>query len=408
MRDFVLLCVVSALLGCGPDGTARMTPSQTQPEAGDGSSAIRADGGGAANAGVAVAAAVAADASVGADAGIGADACAGAFDAGVLDAGLVDLLPPLDATTPPPHDAAVAQPDLSSPGVACVFPLANCDHNDRNGCETDLTSDANHCGACGTVCPKAQPDCVAGACSATARRVDIGEILRTCPQSDPEYAQIRRDFQLRSNGVVIGDVPCTEPPSAMPLDQYSDELITLQALRAIYYMDFSSAPLPWTNGANLYQWMKSKIGGIDLFDHDPSVAAYCCNLYDGRFFIAIGRADDLNRDFDRRWVGLSGRIALYGHEVRHVDGFSHVSCCGSGSCDQTYDENNLSPYGIQYWLNEKWLTGEVNVGYSCLPPPEVQETAAEELQFCNFIGYDFCDTKPPLVTMPAEPGGTCR
>ncbi len=48
------------------------------------------------------------------------------------------------------------------------------------------------------------------------------------------------------------------------------------------------------------------------------------------------------------------------------------------------------------------------VGYSCLPPLEVQETAAEELRFCNSIRFVFCDAKPPLVTMPAEPGGTCR
>ena len=50
----------------------------------------------------------------------------------------------------------------------------------------------------------------------------------------------------------------------MALSQYTDELIVLQGLRTIYYMDLGrSGHLPWTAGT-LYGWMKSKIGGINI------------------------------------------------------------------------------------------------------------------------------------------------
>jgi RHS repeat-associated protein len=49
---------------------------------------------------------------------------------------------------------------------ACAPGYGDCDGDDHNGCETDLTSNAADCGACGNVCslPNATSDCVAGAC----------------------------------------------------------------------------------------------------------------------------------------------------------------------------------------------------------------------------------------------------
>ncbi len=234
---------------------------------------------------------------------------------------------------------------------------------------------------------------------------DLAGFLDTCPNADPAYAQIRSDFKLRREGVLVGDVPCSGPISSLPLSQYTDELIVLQGLRTIYYMDRGrSGHLPWTSGT-LYDWMVSKIDGIDI----RAGGSYCCEDFGGETYIVVGQQDDFNRDFDRTWRGISGNIGLYVHETRHVDGFPHVSGCGiANGCDQTYDESNLSPYGIQWWLNANWLSGYIHVGFSCLDPSEVLETANWHLGAANSSRDRFVDTKPPLLTMPAQPGGPCE
>jgi hypothetical protein len=153
--------------------------------------------------------------------------------------------------------------------------------------------------------------------------------------------------------------------------------------------------------------MKSKMAGIDI--SDTSGGSACCEMLDGKLFFILQAQDDFNRDFDRGWSGISGNIALYAHELRHVDGFPHVSCCGiPGGCDQTYDETNLSPYGIQWWLNAHWLTGDLYVGFSCLDPSQVADIAAWHLSATGVFRDRFCDNKPPLLTEPAMPGGECR
>ncbi|MBK8255919.1 MAG: hypothetical protein IPK82_25040 [Polyangiaceae bacterium] len=51
--------------------------------------------------------------------------------------------------------------------ASCDMPFANCDNNPANGCEINLTSNANNCGGCGNVCnlPNAVPACAAGMCA---------------------------------------------------------------------------------------------------------------------------------------------------------------------------------------------------------------------------------------------------
>src|SRR5262249_39299624 len=58
--------------------------------------------------------------------------------------------------------------------------------------------------------------------------IDIGPLLSTCPQHDPVYSQIRSDFQIRRNGVLVQEIPCSEPISQLPTSQYTDELIVVQ------------------------------------------------------------------------------------------------------------------------------------------------------------------------------------
>jgi hypothetical protein len=235
---------------------------------------------------------------------------------------------------------------------------------------------------------------------------NIGVFLSQCPDRDPAYAQIVRDFELRKDGLLVNDAPCTEPIAAMTVAQYTDALIVRQGLRVIYYMDRGqSGHLPWTSGT-LYDWMKSRIGGINIVTGGGS---FCCTQIGSRLFINIGSQNDFNRDFDRLWPGIAGNIDLYAHETRHVDGFPHSSCCGlSGGCDNTFDQTSLSPYGIQWWLNRLWLSGAINVGYECLPRADV---FAATSWFSSALNEQFrtrfCMNQPSVETTPANPGGAC-
>jgi len=49
----------------------------------------------------------------------------------------------------------------------CENGFGNCDDVDGNGCETDTTTDPDHCGACGSDCayPHASGNCTSGSCS---------------------------------------------------------------------------------------------------------------------------------------------------------------------------------------------------------------------------------------------------
>jgi hypothetical protein len=148
--------------------------------------------------------------------------------------------------------------------------------------------------------------------------------------------------------------------------------------------------------------------GIDI--SDTAANSSCYKILDGKRFFTFQAQNDSNRDFDRGWRGISGNIGLFAHELRHVDGFAHVSCCGiPNGCDQTYDETNLSSYGIQWWLEAHWLTGALYVGFSCLEPTHINEIASWHAGTANVAFRDrFRDNKPPVLTRPAVPGGPCR
>jgi hypothetical protein len=247
--------------------------------------------------------------------------------------------------------------------------------------------------------------------SSTSPAIDnIASFLEQCPTNDPMYSQIRSDFEIRREGVVVGDINCSEPVSAMPVAQYTDEVIVAQALRTIYYMDGGrELPYPWTSGS-LYDWMKSKIGGVDI----SANGSYCCTQYNGKWYVVINSQNTWDRDFARQWQGISYRITVLAHETRHVDGYPHVGYCPlfpdqPYGCDQTYDESDLSPYGIEWWLNAKWLSGEIYVGFSCAASSVVTSIANWHLQQANHeYGGRFVDNSPPTLTMPAQPGGPCQ
>ncbi|RPH83099.1 MAG: hypothetical protein EHM75_12395 [Desulfobacteraceae bacterium] len=239
----------------------------------------------------------------------------------------------------------------------------------------------------------------------TASIWNIKAFLNTCPQNDPAYNQIRSDFTIRRNGVVVGNIPCSEPTSAMNIAQYTDELIVLQGLRTIYYMDSGQAGhLPWTPGT-LYQWMKSKIKGFNI--DDAATFNSCCGTIQGGLYVTLIHSDDFNRDFDRAWKGIEGNIGLYAHEVRHLDNFPHANCNGNLN-DLNYNPAALTTFGTQWWLEKSWLNGNINVGYSCLSSIERQDMANWHLSNANSTFRSrFCNTQPPILLFPANPGGPC-
>jgi len=233
-----------------------------------------------------------------------------------------------------------------------------------------------------------------------------------CPQNDPYYPILRRDFQILRDGAPSTQLSCTEPYSKIPAFQITDELTLIQSLRFAYYMDMGrSGHLPWTS-LRLYDWFKSRIAGINIDTRlaPGSVAAFCCSTINGQQFIVVAPiANDLNRQYRQTANGLAAQVMLIAHEVRHSEGsgYSHVSCCGiPGGCDQTYDETNLSAYGIQYYLAKQFLTGSINLGYSC----DQQTSTQLGNQFrglANVYPIRFCDTKPATLPLPPSPGGAC-
>src|SRR5215469_4890644 len=203
---------------------------------------------------------------------------------------------------------------------------------------------------------------------------NLQSFIDSCPQNDPDIMVIRRDFQILRNGKPVGNILCKEPYSKLPTSEVTDELVTIQALRFAYRMDMGrSNYLPWTS-LRLYDWFKSRVAGFTIDTTlTGSTVASCCVMINGGRYITLSPLDDLNRTFRQTPEGLATLIALMAHETRHTDGFRHASCCGQpDSCDQRYDEKNLSPFGIQYYLAKQWLNGGVNLQYSCDPKTRVK------------------------------------
>jgi len=238
---------------------------------------------------------------------------------------------------------------------------------------------------------------------------NIKQFLKICPNNDAAIAQIRADFEIRNQGNLVTTIPCTEPFNEMDPAQMSTELAILQSLRVMYYMDQDrSNYLPWTT-LRLYDWVKSKIAGIDLL---PGGSFSCCTTENGKNIIFGPILDTNSLGYYRDFRGISGGIAVIAHEARHVDGFPHVGCCpvGAGACDQTYDENNLSPYGIQAWLYRNWLTGGINVGMFCEYSNEVRDAMAYFTICAQGYADRFCAAAPPAVpnmTLADTPFGAC-
>ncbi|HUO91342.1 MAG TPA: hypothetical protein VMU22_00390 [Rhizomicrobium sp.] len=265
---------------------------------------------------------------------------------------------------------------------------------------------------------------------------NIQAFLNECPTADPAYGYILQstpisfDFAAVDPQTLATDVAAvcldktTLPQNGGPTLRQREEFRTVQALRVIYYMDSQGdvgCPYPWTGGKSFYKWMVSEEGGVNI--RDDITLSQCCSPpvaggTNQQIEIAMPNLAEPNLDIspdNYTWLGISGQISLIAHETRHEPippgpngspSFLHVDCCpaGSNACDQNYDETNLTTYGVEYWLNRAFLNGQVNVGYACMPDANTTQYLAI---ITNGFIMRFCSTKPPQVTIPAQPGGSC-
>jgi hypothetical protein len=122
------------------------------------------------------------------------------------------------------RDAAFNESDcVEGPqsGATCAAGLADCDGNPANGCEVNLTEDANHCGACTTTC-QAQANmpgvCVSGTCGSACPvgRFDCdGSATNGCESTtacSPAVCGITRSAELAITALSVVEDPVRTAP----------------------------------------------------------------------------------------------------------------------------------------------------------------------------------------------------
>jgi len=241
-----------------------------------------------------------------------------------------------------------------------------------------------------------------------ARIVDIDAFVASCPQSDPATDEILRHLQFSLKGVPLALESCVEP---VPLDvRPSPLLYYLQMLRVAYYMDQTYSGLyPWTSGS-YWDWIKARIGTIDI-DDSSSPSNYCCTDVPGRLPAVHLAGPWTLTPYQFVYDLLAGLVLLLSHEVRHADGLGHVLCVsgfktGILACDQDFDPENLSPFGVAWWMANLIETGKVNVGLSCNPVNA--QIAANFLFSEEVLSEEFMGRKPPMAVASSVPGGPCE
>jgi len=244
---------------------------------------------------------------------------------------------------------------------------------------------------------------------------DIRTFLDRCPTNDPAASTILGAFAiLRDGQPVASPIPCVEPYPALPVAQLTQELITFQVLRTAYYMSSGTQGLlPWTT-KSLWDWMTSRVSGVNLKSAPNQL--YCCDVINGKRYVAQSVQDDVQRNYKRDWMGISGTLSFFAHEIRHADPGApgHTTGCpafpsptGAAGCDPTYDLSNLGSYGVAYWLESSWATGVVNVGIACSPTSTARTYVEWNRTSANSLRARFVSGAPPEITASEPYGGPC-
>ncbi len=126
--------------------------------------------------------------------------CAGEDAMVTMDAtGLPDL-PSLDQSVP------------ETPGLTCTAPRLNCDNNAANGCETDTTSSALHCGRCNNPCPSGT-GCSGGSCGCASGTTSCGG---SCVNTQTDTAHCGACGTRCNSGETCSGGRCTPPAGMCP------------------------------------------------------------------------------------------------------------------------------------------------------------------------------------------------
>lgn len=246
---------------------------------------------------------------------------------------------------------------------------------------------------------------------------DMDAFFDRCPENDPIYARVGRDFEVRRNGEVVTDpIVCSEPASEMPRNEFLETtypLQSFQAFRLAYHMnDGTEGRLPWTD-KGLYDWLASNVAGIN-YKTVPG-GGYCCDVIDGKLYIS--RPLTLSTDGETRplifpFIGYAvpGTLAFLVHEARHADDDDpgHVSGCldpRRPACDAAYDLTNLGGYGVHYWMHAGWATGYLNVGIGC--SERAGQYVEQAAWGANVLVKHFVTNPPPEVVPQPPYGGPC-
>ncbi len=230
---------------------------------------------------------------------------------------------------------------------------------------------------------------------------NIWEFIDICPQNDPAYDEIFRDFEIVVDGVSAENVLCTEPYTEMPDEQMSVALGYLQALRVAYYMDPGVQYLPWTT-TSLHAWINTVIDGVWI--EGEGGGGSCCRDQDGKTYMSSTNPTESTLSWWKSWYGLSSLLDFIAHEVRHGDGGpGHVTGCESfpnpndpPGCDQEYDLNNLGSYGVQYWLQNAWMTSHLYIGMGCTSEDIVNQQISSHWTSTEGFRRRMVETLSPL------------
>ena len=239
---------------------------------------------------------------------------------------------------------------------------------------------------------------------------DLQGFLDRCPKNNPRYPVIKQALVIKhidSSGYLLPDIdidsiPCYEPISSMSLSDYSDPLSIVKAYEVMDAMDTGMMlHLPWTPGT-FFDWFVSGIRGVAINDMAPF--AGCCLSWDSKnFFISLPKSDDYTKTVLKTTLhGVVDNIIGLAHERRHADGDGHPHLCGYK--DLVYDVNNLSAYGVSYWMAKSFLD-RINLGVNGLESNKAQEFLEWYLTGANNVRGAFCDIQPPILSLDSFSGG---